>query len=570
MDRPAPVHLQVTGSVLSSPARSRPASRSSSSTSATSLRWRRRSPAVTAATHPAAAASPATSVSSAQLEELRTLERERRAAQLSPPDSPISPQSAIRPGEFARALRRENFSHWPVVEPVSDAALLAEPRPGEVTERTVAIRPLIHPGPTNCSKNVVVRPRTAPAPALAEVPTAKPPLLARRPTTALARKVPEIEYALCWNLPPPPESAERPESGGSAASADSGVQSPRQAWLGPDSRQLTDRLQQLQRERPDSPPPPPPPGRLSVRESPEQAESGYGTPVARRSRRPVSADVSGGDCGGAVTAAAGEKRPATVCHPRSLSSPGSGGRRAGREERTERPPRGDQSPVERSELRRREKQTRFEESEVDQSGCEGRMTAQIGSEDEEINRLAGDPQNRRTPESSRASSVSRPASSDTVCTCRPVRAASAPDLRAVSTQTAGGGPKEPPGCRIDPARRLRVRPCRACELYRRQPRSVPAVRSDYRAALRAGCANWKPDQKPNVPQSRRPPRLAVRRPPPPPVHRVSTLTPPFAMWNDRRRDEYPARDRLQTTYDLMNRSALQPRRARSFQSLVYQ
>ncbi|KAF0293401.1 Protein Flattop [Amphibalanus amphitrite] len=254
-----------------------------------------------------------------ELEELRTLERDRRAASASSEGQHAS-QPAITAGQFARALRRENFSHWPIVEPLSDAALLAEPPPGKQAERTVALRPLLHPGPTNCTKNVVVRPRTAPTPdTKAPTPDTKPPLLTRRPTTALARKT----------------------------------------------------------------------------------------------------------------------------------------------------------------------------------------------------------------------------------------------TTTTGTQTGTG------------CKRF-ARACAACQLVRRPERPLETVSSEFRPALRAGRANWRPEVRPNVPQSRRRPRLAVHRPEPPPPHRVTTLTPPFAMWADRRRDEYPARHRLQTTYGLMTRTALQPRRARSFQSLVYQ
>ncbi|KAK7078860.1 hypothetical protein SK128_022297 [Halocaridina rubra] len=184
-----------------------------------------------------------------------------------------------------RALKE--VSHLPA-DTVEDALLPRKPEE-ELTEltgsRALAIRLVDHPAPTNCTKYVVLRPNTAPSPA----PVTKAPLLPKRPKTAkIIRKVPEIEFALKWDLKESDIMEENeededaievvtlkksgkqhePPTPRSVSSVDSGIHAPKAAWNdGPDTRELTTKLENLKLNH----------GIKSQASTPEP-ESGYGTP----------------------------------------------------------------------------------------------------------------------------------------------------------------------------------------------------------------------------------------------------------------------------------------------------
>ncbi|KAK4326519.1 hypothetical protein Pmani_002967 [Petrolisthes manimaculis] len=182
----------------------------------------------------------------------------------------------------------------PPPDTVEDALLPRRPEEELVKltgSRALAIRLVDHPAPTNCTKYVVLRPNTAPTP-----PATKPPLLPKRPKTSkVIRKVPEIEFALKWDLkendimeeveeeekeevvkkPVRRRSSDLP-SPRSVSSVDSGVHIPKTAWAeGPDTKELSSRLERLEGRGKDL-------ERLVTR-TPE-TESGYGTPKSRDSR----------------------------------------------------------------------------------------------------------------------------------------------------------------------------------------------------------------------------------------------------------------------------------------------
>ncbi|XP_042229222.1 uncharacterized protein LOC121871146 [Homarus americanus] len=176
---------------------------------------------------------------------------------------------------------------------VEDALLPRRPEE-ELVEltgsRALAIRLVDHPAPTNCTKYVVIRPNTAPSPA----PSTKPPLLPKRPKTAkIIRKVPEIEFALKWDLKENIMEEEEedeaievvslkktksrdPPTPRSVSSVDSGVHIPKTAWNdGPDTGELASKLERLEMNQESA---------SSSRQRPPEPESGYGTPKSRDSR----------------------------------------------------------------------------------------------------------------------------------------------------------------------------------------------------------------------------------------------------------------------------------------------
>lgn len=197
-----------------------------------------------------------------------------------------------------------------------------------------------HPAPTNCTKYVVLRPNTAPSPA----PTTKPPLLPKRPKTSkIIRKVPEIEFALKWDLKENDileeaededdkdddeievvslkkggqsakgERGKKPSRGGdpptprSVSSVDSGVHVPRAAWHeGPDTGELASKLERLRLDED---------GKASAaasrRRTPEP-ESGYGTPKSAGGSLPsVASRASSGrsSCGAKLPLKVGSAAP---------------------------------------------------------------------------------------------------------------------------------------------------------------------------------------------------------------------------------------------------------------------
>lgn len=170
--------------------------------------------------------------------------------------------------------------------------------------RALAIRLVDHPAPTNCTKYIVLRPNTAPSPA----PSTKPPLLPKRPKTAkIIRKVPEIEFALKWDLKEndimeeneddvievvdTKKKMREPPSPRSVSSVDSGVHIPKAkaAWGdGPDTQELASKLERLGVNGADdgavrSPP-----------KKPSEPESGYGTPKSAGSLPSVASRASSG------------------------------------------------------------------------------------------------------------------------------------------------------------------------------------------------------------------------------------------------------------------------------------
>ncbi|KAK3883895.1 hypothetical protein Pcinc_011798 [Petrolisthes cinctipes] len=200
-------------------------------------------------------------------------------------------------GEGANeAVKVKNSVHNGDLPPdtVEDALLPRRPEEELVKltgSRALAIRLVDHPAPTNCTKYVVLRPNTAPTP-----PATKPPLLPKRPKTSkVIRKIPEIEFALKWDLKESDimeeveeeqkeEVVKKPErrrssdlpSPRSVRSVDSGVHIPKTAWAeGPDTKELSSRLERLEGRGKDL-------ERLVTR-TPE-TESGYGTPKSRDSR----------------------------------------------------------------------------------------------------------------------------------------------------------------------------------------------------------------------------------------------------------------------------------------------
>ncbi|XP_071529421.1 uncharacterized protein [Panulirus ornatus] len=205
-----------------------------------------------------------------------------------------TPSAASTPGQERILKEAANLP----ADTVEDALLPRRPEE-ELTEltgsRALAIRLVDHPAPTNCTKYVVLRPNTAPSPA----PSTKPPLLPKRPKTAkIIRKVPEIEFALKWDLKGSDIMEEReededeaievvslkksktrePPSPRSVSSVDSGVHVPKTAWNdGPDTRELASKLEHLEMNDNKATPSP------SQKRSPEP-ESGYGTPKSRDSR----------------------------------------------------------------------------------------------------------------------------------------------------------------------------------------------------------------------------------------------------------------------------------------------
>ncbi|KAK3896145.1 hypothetical protein Pcinc_000165 [Petrolisthes cinctipes] len=199
-------------------------------------------------------------------------------------------------GEATEAVKVKNSVHNGDLPPdtVEDALLPRRPEEDLVKltgSRALAIRLVDHPAPTNCTKYVVLRPNTAPTP-----PATKPPFLPKRPKTSkVIRKVPEIEFALKWDLKESDimeedeeeekeEVVKKPErrrssdlpSPRSVSSVDSGVHIPKTAWAeGPDTKELSSRLERLEGRGKDL-------ERLVTR-TPE-TESGYGTPKSRDSR----------------------------------------------------------------------------------------------------------------------------------------------------------------------------------------------------------------------------------------------------------------------------------------------
>ncbi|XP_066972973.1 uncharacterized protein [Macrobrachium rosenbergii] len=235
------------------------------------------------------AATPASSISAASF-------RKRSAVNAAAPSSRASRRSsaagshcssAASTASADRALKE--VAHLPT-DTVEDALLPRKPEE-ELTEltgsRALAIRLVDHPAPTNCTKYVILRPNTAPSPA----PVTKPPLLPKRPKTAkIIRKVPEIEFALKWDLKENDileEEEEEQESEDievvdlkkgkkhrdpptprSVSSIDSGIHAPKAAWNdGPDTHELTTKLENLKINH----------GAKSRGSTPEP-ESGYGTP----------------------------------------------------------------------------------------------------------------------------------------------------------------------------------------------------------------------------------------------------------------------------------------------------
>ncbi|KAK3884181.1 hypothetical protein Pcinc_011526 [Petrolisthes cinctipes] len=196
-------------------------------------------------------------------------------------------------GEATEAVKVKNSVHNGDLPPdtVEDALLPRRPEE-DLVKLTGSLRLSIHSATASpCTKYVVLRPNTAPTP-----PATKPPFLPKRPKTSkVIRKVPEIEFALKWDLKESDimeedeeeekeEVVKKPErrrssdlpSPRSVSSVDSGVHIPKTAWAeGPDTKELSSRLERLEGRGKDL-------ERLVTR-TPE-TESGYGTPKSRDSR----------------------------------------------------------------------------------------------------------------------------------------------------------------------------------------------------------------------------------------------------------------------------------------------
>lgn len=198
--------------------------------------------------------------------------------------------------------------------------------------RALAIRLVDHPAPTNCTKYIVLRPNTAPSPA----PSTKPPLLPKRPKTAkIIRKVPEIEFALKWDLKEndileeeheddvievvdTKKKAREPPSPRSVSSVDSGIHmpkaKPKTAWGdGPDTRELASKLERLEMNGADEVETRSPP------KKPSEPESGYGSPKSAGSLPSVGSRASSGRASVKLPLKAGSATPSGKDSSRTIS-----------------------------------------------------------------------------------------------------------------------------------------------------------------------------------------------------------------------------------------------------------
>lgn len=218
---------------------------------------------------------------------------------------------------------------------MEDALLPRRPEE-DITEltgsRALAIRLVDHPAPTNCTKYIVLRPNTAPSPA----PSTKPPLLPKRPKTAkIIRKVPEIEFALKWDLKEndimeeeheddaievvdTKKKAREPPSPRSVSSVDSGIHmpkaKPKTAWGdGPDTRELASKLERLEVNGADEVETRSPP------KKPSEPESGYGSPKSAGSLPSVGSRASSGRASVKLPLKTGSATPSGKDSSRTIS-----------------------------------------------------------------------------------------------------------------------------------------------------------------------------------------------------------------------------------------------------------
>ncbi|XP_069164715.1 uncharacterized protein [Procambarus clarkii] len=257
--------------------------------------------------------------------------------------SPSSARSSRKPSAAgSRSSTVSTTSHERILKEVANLppdtvedALLPRRPEEELVEltgsRALAIRLVDHPAPTNCTKYVVLRPNTAPSPA----PSAKAPLLPKRPKTSkIIRKVPEIEFALKWDLKENDIMEEEedeaievvslkktksrdPLTPRSVSSVDSGVHIPKTAWNdGPDTRELASKLECLEMSQEIKS------GVAPSRKKVSEPESGYGTPKSRDSRASlpsVGSRVSSGKSSVKVPLKTGSATPDSKNSSRRIS-----------------------------------------------------------------------------------------------------------------------------------------------------------------------------------------------------------------------------------------------------------
>ncbi|XP_076063466.1 uncharacterized protein LOC143038325 [Oratosquilla oratoria] len=491
----------------------------------------------------------------------------------------------------------KDAAHLPP-DTIEDALLSRRPEDDlleKTGSRALAIRLVDRPAPTNCTKYMVLRPHTAPTPS----PSPKPPLPPERPKTAkIARKIPEIEFALKWELKEEDvieEEVEEGEEGAprqskshsrsttkdlatprSVGSTDSGVHVPRAAWADKsESEQLKAKLENLERTQNGD-------GVPRRRRSPKRRspESGYGTPMSAVSSRTASTITKG--TASSASSSSGRGRGVTA----GAQSKGEGG-----------------GSSRRISIDSPNNLTQSAPRLWAKSGTSTRSTSAKQTRDsderspkESVHSSSSVPRRGATPTRQPAETKGPPAKDpleimetlDSVFHRVPVRDTGWVTSRSSFKSGGGGGgggggglkKEDPRGAQQtttatqtvdneqpqvdshpevkvcpDHPNHMRSRSCVACEMRALEdpPRKFRGP-SGYKAAFRAGKVHPESDKKPPYlrQSDKYPPRLQKRVPATAPrrLWAINTLSAPFCNRPGYGQDQYPDHLRLRTTYHL--------------------
>ncbi|XP_063872097.1 nucleolar protein dao-5-like isoform X2 [Scylla paramamosain] len=488
--------------------------------------------------------------------------RSPSASQKSSRKSSASSNSSSIDGN--RALKETaNITH----DTVEDALLPRRPEEDLTAltgSRALAIRLVDHPAPTNCTKYVVLRPNTAPSPA----PSTKPPLLPKRPKTSkIIRKVPEIEFALKWDLKEndimeeeeeeeeviemmdAKKKPREPPSPRSVSSVDSGIHIPKTAWGdGPDTRELASKLERLEVNG----------GKEAETRSPSrrasEPESGYGTPKSAGSLPSVASRASSGRGSIRVPLRVGSTTPASKDRSRTISMDSqrlAQGSTQGSARST--PKKGSSSTAERH---------------TPKSSSRSSIKTQASRKEAKTTPASPQPRDPLAIMETKDSVFHTVPLRDTGRGVHTYRSTSVePRQVAATTQTeelqqeveeASSGAAAPPEMRHNHPGQVRSRNCLACEVRAMdQPPKKFQGPSDFKPAFRAGKMQQDSGVK-KVRYTRQSEKYNARlraRHQPPRYWPINTLSSPFCNRPGYGQDQYPDHMRLRTTYGTVHATA---------------
>ncbi|XP_069948978.1 uncharacterized protein [Cherax quadricarinatus] len=476
----------------------------------------------------------------------------------------------------------QEAAHLPA-DTVEDALLPRRPEE-ELVEltgsRALAIRLVDHPAPTNCTKYVVLRPNTAPSPA----PAAKPPLLPKRPKTAkIIRKVPEIEFALKWDLKEndimeeeedeaievvslKKTKSREPPTPRSVSSVDSGVHIPKTAWNdGPDTRELASKLKSLEINQETTS------EASSSHKKTQEPESGYGTPKSRDSRGSlpsVGSRASSGKASVKVSLKIGSTTPDSENGRRRISIDS---QRLAQESPKSTPKSRIASPSVGKHTPKSSKES--------SRSTEIHSSRKVSKPPSPREKKQMDPQLRdplaimetmdsvfhtvplrdtgRGTHTHRSTTVEK---QQVVAATQTEEAAAEPFVKRSEEDAIGSAPHETKVRHNHPGH-LRSRNCLACEMKAmEEPPKKFLGPSDYKPAFKAGKVH--PHTVVNKPkyirQSERYNARLRARHEPPRYWPINTLSSPFCNRSGYGQDQYPDHMRLRTTYGMAHTTSVKP------------